>query len=159
MQLYLVRHAIAEDQAAEGDDARPLSEAGVRRFRRVAKGLKKLGLRFSKLYHSPKLRAVQTADLLMGLVDGESEVTPALAEPPGPSLLELLGGFGEEDRVGLVGHEPWLSQLAAWLVLGERERAAALVFKKGGVAWLEGPPRPGGMRLLALLPPSVLRAI
>lgn len=161
MQLYLIRHAIAEDTAPEGrkDDARPLSEEGVRRFRQVVKGLDRLEVRFSKLYHSPKLRAVQTADLLMKLVDGESEVTSALAESPEETLLELLEGFGEEDRVGLVGHEPWLSELCAWLVLGEREQASAFVFKKGGVAWLEGEPQPGKMQLVALLPPSVLRAI
>lgn len=161
MQLYLIRHAIAEDTAPEGrkDDARPLSEEGVRRFRQVVKGLDRLEVRFSKLYHSPKLRAVQTADLLMKLVDGESEVTPALAESPKEPVLELLEGFGEEDRVGMVGHEPWLSELCAWLVLGDRQKATAFGLKKGGVAWLEGEPQPGKMRLVALLPPSVLRAI
>jgi phosphohistidine phosphatase len=160
MQLYLIRHAIAED-ALEGlkDDARPLSEKGVRRFRQVVKGLDRLGVRFSKLYHSPKLRAVQTADLLMKLVDGESEVMPALAEPPQEILFTALAGFGQEDRVGMVGHEPWLSELCAWLVLGDRQKATAFGLKKGGVAWLEGEPQPGKMRLVALLPPSVLRAI
>lgn len=161
MQLYLIRHAIAEDTAPEGlkDDARPLSEEGVRRFRQVVKGLDRLEVRFSKLYHSPKLRAVQTADLLMKLVDGESEVMPALAEPPQEILLAALAGFGKEDRVGMVGHEPWLSELCAWLVLGDRQKATAFILKKGGIARLEGEPEPGKMQLLALLPPSVLRAI
>ncbi|MBI5811290.1 MAG: histidine phosphatase family protein [Meiothermus silvanus] len=150
-----------EDTAPEGrkDDARPLSEEGVRRFRQVVKGLDRLEVRFSKLYHSPKLRAVQTADLLMKLVDGESEVMPALAEPPQEILLAALAGFGKEDRVGMVGHEPWLSELCAWLVLGDRQKATAFILKKGGIARLEGEPEPGKMQLLALLPPSVLRAI
>lgn len=158
MELYLVRHAIAVPADGLEDDARPLSPKGERRFRKVARGLGRLGVRFAWLFHSPKLRAVQTADLLMDLVDGESEVTPALAEPPTEALFDLLAGFGPEDGVALVGHEPWLGELGSWLVFAN-PAGGALVLKKGGVARLEGEARPGGMRLLALLPPKVLRKL
>jgi len=154
MKLYLVRHAIAEEALpGQPDDTRPLSREGLERFGQVVAGLKRLGIRFDRLYHSPKLRAVQTAELLKPLLKGESQVTPYLAAQPGPKLLGTLQG----ERVVLVGHEPWMSQLCALLVLGDLEAAGGLVFKKGGVAQLEGQPKPGGMRLLALLPPKVLR--
>ncbi|MDX2003702.1 MAG: phosphohistidine phosphatase SixA [Meiothermus sp.] len=154
MNLYLVRHAAAED-AREGqtDDQRALTGEGIEKFRGVVRGLSRLEVRFDRLYHSPKLRAVQTAELLTGLLEGESEVTPNLAAPPSPQLLEQLRG----ERVALVGHEPWLGELCAWLLTGEMG-GAAFAFKKGGVAWLEGSPAPGGMKLLAFLPPKVLRS-
>ena len=56
-------------------------------------------------------------------------------------------------------HQPWLGELLAWLTVGDRALGAAFDVKKAGVAHLTGDPRPGGMRLLALLPSSVLRAI
>jgi phosphohistidine phosphatase len=156
MELYLVRHAIAEEALpGQPDDTRPLSPQGVERFREVVKGLKRLNLRFDRLYHSPKLRAVQTADLLGPLLDGESEVTPYLAEPPGPKLLRAVQG----ETVALVGHEPWMSQLCALLTLGDSQAGRSFVFKKGGVAHLGGEPKPGGMRLLALLTPRILRRL
>ena len=126
----------------QDDAARPLTDEGRRRFAHV-------GVVFDRIYYSPKLRAVQTADLLRPLLAGEFEVTPLLAAPPDIELLHTL-------RTALVGHEPWLSELCAYLILGER-RGEMFVFKKGGVAHLEGLPSPGGMRLLALLPPRLLR--
>lgn len=156
MELYLVRHGIAEEALpGQPDDTRPLSPQGVERFRAVVKGLTRLNLRFDRLYHSPKLRAVQTADLLGPLLDGESEVTPYLAEPPSPKLLSAVQG----ETVALVGHEPWMGQLCALLTLGDSQAGGSFVFKKGGVAHLEGEPKPGGMRLLALLTPRILRRL
>ena len=133
----------------QDDAARPLTDEGRRRFARVAEQLAHAGVVFDRIYHSPKLRAVQTADLLRPLLAGEFEVTPLLAAPPDIELLHIL-------RTALVGHEPWLSELCAYLILGER-RGEMFVFKKGGVAHLEGLPSPGVMRLLALLPPRLLR--
>lgn len=153
MQLFIIRHAIAADALPQqSDDQRPLTPEGIEKFKAVVKGLKRLEVGFDRLYHSPKLRAIQTAELLTGLLEGQSEVTPHLAESPKLTLLKQLQG----ESVALVGHEPWLSELCAWLVTGQLH-GAQMVFKKGGVAWLEGTPRPGGMRLLALLPPKVLR--
>jgi phosphohistidine phosphatase len=60
--------------------------------------------------------------------------------------------------VALVGHEPWISDLCAWLIIG-RQEGHSLPFKKGGVAYLEGTPKPGGMRLLGFWSPRLLRRL
>ena len=154
MDLLLVRHAIAAPAAPGMPDAeRPLTDEGRSRWRRSVRGLAALGLRFDRLLHSPLLRAVQTADELVGLVDGETVVTPYLAEPPAESLLELLRGA---ERVAAIGHEPWLGEWASRLLGGRDRPPLALEIKKGGVVWLRGEPRDGGMALLALLPPRAL---
>lgn len=150
MDLALVRHAIAED--GDDDFSRPLSRKGRRRFQEVVEGLGGLGLHFERVLHSPKLRALETAELLSPLAD-QLEVTTLLAEAPSPALLEALAG----QTMALVGHEPWLSQLLAWLTAGETGLAPHFALRKGGVALLEGTPVPKGMRLTALLPPRVLR--
>ena len=68
MELTLVRHAIAEDGA--DDAARPLSKRGRQRFEDVVQELDSLGVRFDRILHSPKRRAVETAELLAGLCEG-----------------------------------------------------------------------------------------
>lgn len=151
MELYLIRHAHA--LPGEPDEERPLSEKGRRAFARVVRGLGALGVRLDRVYTSPWRRAKETADLLRPLA-GAVEETPLLAAFPSSALLEALKG----KRVALVGHEPWLSALAAWLVLGA-PLEGRLRMKKGGVALLRGRPRPGGMVLLGLYPPSLLEAL
>lgn len=151
MELYLVRHAIALDaEPGQSDDARPLSKPGIERFRAVAKGLAALEVGFDFIYHSPKLRAVQTAELLEQHIRGRLIETGLLAQPPSPELLQEIRG----QAVALVGHEPWMAALCAWLVTGEAT-AGYFVFKKGGVAHLEGSLTPAGMRLKAFYPPKV----
>ncbi|MCC6333658.1 MAG: phosphohistidine phosphatase SixA [Myxococcales bacterium] len=153
MELFLIRHAIAED--GEDDDARPLSARGRKRFKEVVGALDALGVRFDRVLHSPKRRAVETAELLAPLVDGELEVTALLKEAPRDKLLGQLHG----GAVAVVGHEPHLSSLLAWLTVGEPEQGRAFVLKKGSVAVLAGEPGPGGMQLLALWSPGALRKL
>lgn len=153
MELYLIRHAEAEERAPSGrDEARALTPRGRREFARAARGLERLGVEFDQLLHSPLLRAMETADLLSKLVAGETRVASELARDPSTELFARCTGL----RVGLVGHEPWMSELAAWLVVGERAYASSFAFKKGAVAKLEGELAPGAMRLAAFWPPSAL---
>lgn len=155
VELYLIRHAIAHDaEPGQSDDARPLSEEGIQKFSEVVRGLKRLGVRLDRLYHSPKLRAVQTAELLVPLLNGETEVTPHLAAEPSLELLQTLQG----SSVALVGHEPWMSDLCAWLLTGRRG-GGPFPFKKGGVAQLEGAPKPGQMKLMGFWSPRLLRRL
>ena len=151
MKLTLIRHALAED--GPDDAARPLSSKGRRRFARSVKTLEALGLRFDRVLHSPRLRAVETAELLAPLCDGAMKPTPLLARTPGVELWELLDG----EHLAVVGHEPHLTSLLSWLVTGDDSGGASYELKKGAVAQLEGDPGPGGMRLLSILPPKVLR--
>lgn len=153
MRLYLVRHAIAEDAApGQSDAARALSAEGRERFAEELRGLRKLGLKLDRLHFSPARRALETAEFLCEFVEGELRVDPLLAAAPGAALLAGLAG----ERVALVGHEPWLSQLAGHLVDGSTLPPA---LKKGGVLELEGDPVPGGMRLVRSLEPAELRAL
>ncbi|NUQ36081.1 MAG: histidine phosphatase family protein [Planctomycetaceae bacterium] len=153
MDIYLIRHAIAEDKGQTKPDAeRALTEKGRKRFRRVVRSLDRMDVRFDLLLHSPLLRAVQTADMLMSLVRGESRVTGLLAATPGGGLLDLMQGEG----VGLVGHEPWMSEMLSLLLLGDIERASSFSIGKGAVVWLSGKPVPGEATLMGMWSPAML---
>lgn len=154
--LYLVRHAIAAPASPDRPDAtRPLTPAGERKFAAEVRGARKLRWRFDQLYHSPLLRAVQTAELLQPLLDGPAHALPDLARAPDVEMLAHIDG----ERVALVGHEPYLSALLAWLVTGEIGHGERFEFKKGGFAVVEGSLRPGAMALRAMVPPRLLRRL
>ena len=156
MHLYVIRHAIAvEREAGLPDSERPLSSRGRRRFEGIVRGLGGLRVGFDLVLHSPLLRAEQTARLLEPLNHGEQSSTGLLANAPTGELLALL----DREHIALVGHEPWASELIAWLVTGERASASSFALKKGGVAWLEGRPQPGGMLLSGFWRPRTLVAI
>lgn len=156
MELFLIRHGIAASGSAFRADAeRPLTPQGRKRFAQAVMGLQRLGVRLDRLYHSPWLRAVETAALLSPVLQGEAVSSAALARPPSQDLLQEVVGT----RVALVGHQPWLGELLTWLLVGSQSHDSAFAFKRGGVAWLEGQPQPGRMALRAFLPPKVLRGL
>jgi phosphohistidine phosphatase len=164
MELYIVRHAEAEPATPEtGDAARPLTRRGRDRFGRSVRGLERLGVTLDRVYHSPLLRAVETAELLVPLLDnegGESFVTQELARGPREELLEEVEG----ERVALVGHEPYVSELLALLVLGwrvfePRAQQGLFEFEKGAVAHLTGELQAGSMALVAFWPSKTLRKL
>jgi phosphohistidine phosphatase len=152
MRLCLIRHAIAEDpRPGLHDEQRALTPEGRERFEREVRGLERLGFAFERLVHSPLRRAHETAVLLEPLVEGECEASVLLAQPPGMELVASLAG----EKLALVGHEPWLTQLTGLLIGGP----VGLALKKGGVLVLEGEPQPGRMKLVQALAPATLREL
>src|SRR4051794_40169906 len=70
-RLFLLRHGLAVPHGTEGfdDDDRPLTEKGERRFRQVARGLKRLGLKLDKVVTSPLPRASRTAEIVADVLN------------------------------------------------------------------------------------------
>lgn len=152
MRLTLIRHAIAEDAHAGLRDAeRALTREGRERFEKEVRGLARLGFEFERVVHSPLRRARETAELLVPLFPGELETSALLAQAPDEELVASLSGA----KLALVGHEPWLTQLAGLLI----GTPFGLELKKGGVLVLEGKPRAGGMKLVQALAPATLREL
>jgi phosphohistidine phosphatase len=139
MDLYLVRHAIAEQRDARRwpDDAqRPLTREGAERFHGVARGLRALGVRVDAVLSSSYARARSTAHILeaearwpapVGWTELHPQVDPRACVD---SIFER-----PEHTLALVGHQPQLSRVASLLVAGEPE-AFRLELRKGGVVFL-----------------------
>jgi phosphohistidine phosphatase len=160
VELYLVRHAAAEErQAGRPDAERRLTAEGREDFSAGVRGLRALGLSPDRLLTSPLVRAHETARLLAAGLDSPGpEIERALAPGgSGEELLAALRGVGE--RVVLVGHEPDLGRLLLLAVAGRAGEGAPL--KKGGAARIdfEGTPRPGAGELHWLLTPRQLRRL
>ena len=172
MNLYLVRHAIAEERDSRRwpDDAlRPLSARGRSRFERAAAGLRRLGIEVDVLLTSPYVRAWATAVILSAEAGWPAPIVLDAARPRTrfehtlaelARIAEQRSSIGEGRALALVGHEPDLGQLASLLLSGE-PHALWLRWRKGGVACLRCDPAllPGSATLEEYLPPRVLRGV
>jgi phosphohistidine phosphatase len=120
--LWLLRHA----EAAEGepDDARPLTEKGIRHAQAAGRALAQMGVKLDACLSSPKLRALQTAELACELLGVPVSVEPRLAGGPFDPE-ELVAGIPD---AMLVGHDPSMS-LALHDLTGAHSRMS-----KGGLA-------------------------
>lgn len=161
-ELYLVRHAIAAERGTEWpDDARrPLTERGIARFTEVVAGLAWFGVAPDDIYTSPLVRARQTAQILAKGVEGHPAVKVLDALAPGHAPADVVRALAEVStrrHLALVGHEPGLGELAAFLIGSRRP----IPFRKGGVCRIDlesiGSKRSGELQWC--LPPKVLRKL
>lgn len=139
MNLYLIRHAIAEEPGDAPDELRPLTEKGRKKMRKIARALSTLEIRPNLVLTSPLVRARETAEILadaLRLIDDKIVETEFLM--PGGDPQQLIEKINSEfpglETIALVGHEPALSSLASVLLTGMPD--VELVFKKGGVCAL-----------------------
>ena len=165
MYLYLVRHAIAVERDAPGvttDAERALTPEGRIRMRRNVNGLKRLKVSIDEIWTSPLVRARQTAEVLAEGYALNTAIQEEAALEPGGEVATLVQRLCERplsSRIALVGHEPYLGELATYLLTGLW--TGSIRFKKGGVACIKldclDPPIRGELRWL--LAPRQLKSI
>jgi phosphohistidine phosphatase len=141
VRLLLIRHADAGDRDSErwpDDRDRPITAKGERRHEKMAKRLRKLGLEPVLLLSSPWKRAWQTAEITREVLQCAAPVSAeALAAAPALTRLgNAIGTRGEGDLVALVGHEPWMSELAGRLLTGQ-PNGVNIDWPKSGVMGIE----------------------
>lgn len=140
MELILWRHAEAEDGLP--DLERPLTPRGQKHAARMAEWLQqRLPAKFAVLA-SPARRAQETAQALAA----SYRTVSALA--PGAAVRDVLGAAdwpGRKNAVVVVGHQPDLGRVAAFLVSGTE---AAWSVRKGGLWWLSDRVRDEGAQVV-----------
>lgn len=164
MDLLIVRHAQAgsrEEFAETGqpDDLRPLTKAGAREMKAVARGLRRIIPNIDNLVTSPLVRARQTAEIIAAAYDVPVVESDALRpEATFPSFENWARRQAKDGVVAAVGHEPHLSGLLAYLI-GE-SGDARIDLKKAGVGLLrfDGRFERGRGTLRWLLTPNIARA-
>jgi phosphohistidine phosphatase len=140
MNLYIIRHAIAADEATSdyaSDSERPLTDKGRKKMRQIAKALRQLGVEFDLILSSPYVRACETAEILADVfkMKGKIAFSDNLIPLGNPEL--VIGEINEKHSVGslaIVGHEPHLSSLIG--LLTSEGSGIEITLKKGGVCYL-----------------------
>ena len=155
MDLYLMQHGQATTETE--DPERPLTDAGRAAVQRVAKRARAADIRISGCLHSGKLRAEQTAQLLVREIGVEPsvEARPGLApNDPVVPVAQWLRAETEHQSLALVGHMPFLGRLASLLVVGD-EQAQVVGFQMGGLVKLEPKVDRDGFSVAWALPPDL----
>lgn len=162
MNVGFFRHgpAVAVGTAGVAESDRPLTKDGRRKTLEAARGLLSLDLGIDAVYTSPLPRALETAEIVAGVL---KLPTPKILDALGPGgsarrLLEGLRGLDAESPL-LVGHEPLLSAAVSLAVCGDPN--GGFEMKKAGLAWVEldtAAARPRGL-LKLLLSGAALRKL
>ena len=143
MELILWRHA----EAADGipDHSRALTEKGRHQAEGMASFLSHRLPSNARILVSPALRAQQTASAL----NKKFITEPAINVHATP--LEVLAAAGWPHASGatvLVGHQPWLGEVAALLMTGTADYWSV---KKGAVWWFSRREREGDYQTILRL--------
>jgi phosphohistidine phosphatase len=162
-ELYLIRHAIAEERGEKwpDDNKRPLTEDGIARMRKAARGLARIGVTLDAVLTSPLVRARQTAEIVAAAGDSKPPIVNIESLTPDGGYAAIVADLEKHARkairIALVGHEPLIGELAARLI-GSRH---PIEFKKGAVCRIDldaiPPAGPGDLRWM--LTPKILRLI
>jgi phosphohistidine phosphatase len=159
-ELYLIRHGVAEQrgEAWPDDTERPLTDQGMSRLRKEARGLVRVGVSFDIVLTSPLVRARQTAEIVAAAFDPRPHVVDTDSLLPGGGYQDVVAELEQHARrarIALVGHEPGIGELAARLIGARRP----IEFKKGGVCRIDVDELagPGALRWFAT--PKMLRAL
>ncbi len=134
MEVYLLRHGIAEDGGpAKPDAERALTSEGRRKLRQVLQLATEVGADPTLILTSPLKRAAQTAEVARDIFKFESEAIHSDALSLGSPVEQVwdeVRAYRDEPAILLVGHNPQFADLAAYL-LGSRE--IRIDFKKGSL--------------------------
>ena len=181
MTLYLIRHAQADERGPQDspkypdDSLRPLVAKGQEQAKALARALEVLNVTFDRLFSSPYVRALETAEplrerslkevatlseltssrypqLLTQLVDNlvSNPVDKVLNKPVDKAVDNLASYVVSDLCVALVGHEPYLSELTSYLLTGNPSKVN-LKFKKAMIVQLAGDLKAGNMTLLMMM--------
>ncbi len=150
MILYFFRHGEADwPDWKKPDDERPLTQAGQKEVRRVAKFLRDLKVKPDVILTSPLPRAYQTAELIAKKIERRVETEPRLKKGFDVKKLERLMEKYPGEELMIVGHEPDFSAVLQELT-GARVKLA-----KSGVARVDFDGEEN--RLVWLFPPKLTR--
>lgn len=146
MKLFLIRHTEAidyETESVRNDELRFITPKGRKVSQTVFRALKEDLLDLDKIYTSPIIRSVQTAEVLAVMLKyrHDVEVTNDLLVSSTPAqVVQLLKRNTVFASIALVGHEPMLGQVVETIT---GRQPLNFQFKKSGVCYIDFNPDKG----------------
>lgn len=115
MLIHLMQHGACLSK--ELDPTQPLSPVGREQVEKSAQAARTLGLNFELVIASPKVRSLQTAQIMAeytGYPTSRIEVTDAVkAMTPTEKTLDFIKEYDGLDSIFIAGHLPSLASLAS----------------------------------------------
>ena len=153
MKVYIVRHG--EAVSSQFYPQRPLSEQGLADIRKVASLIKPLEISVEHIWHSGKLRAVQTAEKLAESVSVKKDCSAHKNLMPNDDVTIIADELEAYDTdLMIVGHLPFLAYLTSLLAVG-KQTANVAAFAAGAIACLNRR-NPGQWQIEWMVTPKLL---
>jgi len=132
MALFLVQHgkSLPKDQDAN----QGLSEQGISDVKRIANEAH--GIQVSRIQHSGKTRAQQTAEIMASALNPENGVQKITGLNPLDEVSTIADNMNSTDNLMLVGHLPFMEKLTSYLITTSIDKPV-LKFQNGGIVCLE----------------------
>jgi len=135
MEIYLLRHGIAEDAAPGRPDAeRALTAPGRQKLRRVLARAKEAKVEPDLILSSPYRRALETAEVAVESLGYRGKIVPTETLVPNADPRDTwteIRAYKSESSVLLASHEPLMSTLLAFLL---NTPSLMVDFKKAALA-------------------------
>ncbi len=116
MALFLVQHgqSLPKDQ----DPNQGLSEDGIADTKRIAGVAKGYGIHVSRIRHSGKARALQTAEIFAAALEPDEGVQEIGGIKPLDDVVNFADFLDTESNLMVVGHLPFMERLTSYLITG-----------------------------------------
>jgi phosphohistidine phosphatase len=136
MKLYLIQHGEAKSEAE--DPERSLTPRGEKEVMSISKVASGLSINPLKVFHSGKLRAKQTAEIIASTLKiPDPSVQPVQGLNPNDDIRPWAERISKErEDLMLVGHLPSLEKLTSFLLCGD-ENARLVLFRYGAIVCLD----------------------
>jgi phosphohistidine phosphatase len=134
MSLYLVQHGLSLGK--DKDPTKGLSEEGISTTTMIAQVAKGYKVEVLGIYHSPKKRARQTAELMSTVILPQAGIQEKSGLLPLDDVALLAGNLATQDQLMLVGHLPFMERLCSLLVTGTPEYRV-FKFQNSGIVCLD----------------------
>ncbi|MCP4133117.1 MAG: phosphohistidine phosphatase SixA [bacterium] len=134
MALYLVQHGKCFSK--EDDPERSLTKEGIAEVKWIANVAKGYAVSVSRIRHSGKKRALQSAELLAEALNPPGGIEEISMINPTDDPAQIARSLEPGLDLMLVGHLPHMEKLAAYLVTGNAERPI-FKFRNGGIVCLD----------------------
>ncbi len=152
MPVYLVQHGISLTK--DEDPEKGLSKKGFDDTKRIAMVAIGYEVKISRIYHSGKKRAEQTAEAIAEVFDIRDKVYAKDGLKPLDDINPVAEELDSGDNVMLVGHLPFMEKLVSKMVSGQEEKSV-FRFQNSGIVCLDNYGKKGDWAIKWALMPEV----
>jgi phosphohistidine phosphatase len=134
MMLYLVRHGKSLPKEIDPDQG--LTEQGRKEVQQVALKAREMGVSVTRIIHSGKKRALQTAEALSTLLTPGRKPDAHEGLNPTDDVETFALALSDSENLMVVGHLPFMERLAALLTTGSPDRPV-ISFRNSEIVCIE----------------------
>ena len=152
MALYLVQHGKSLPKDVDPDQG--LADEGIAETKRIAEVARGYQVNVSRIKHSGKKRARQTAEIFSDTLNPAGGVEAVSGLKPLDDVAAFAVSLDAAANTMLVGHLPFMERMTAYLVTGSADKPI-FKFQNSGIVCLNKDPESGLWLIVWTLMPKI----